>query len=129
MGGWGSELDRSGIMQPNPGWGVIVNIKTIPSITIAETIICLCFAEGAMLDRRTTLGNFVELMKSRNSGIRISDILQWESGVGEELSRYDALLWWELKTFNLKGEDLRTGEVGINLDGPDWRNGRFFLTI
>ena len=29
----------------------------------------------------------------------------------------------------LKGEDLRTGEVGTNLDGPDWRNKRFLLTI
>ena len=55
--------------------------------------------------------------------------IQWGSGVGEESSRCDALLWWELKTCVLKGEDLRTGEVGTNLDGPNWRNRRFLLTI
>ena len=47
----------------------------------------------------------------------------------EELSRCDALLWWELKTCLLKGEDLRAGEVGTNLDGLDWKNMRFLLTI
>ena len=52
--------------------------------------------------------------------------IQWESRVGEESSRCDMLLWWQLKTCVLKGEDLRMGEVGTNLDGPDWR---FLLTI
>ena len=53
--------------------------------------------------------------------------IQWGSGVGEESSRCDALLWWELRTCILKGEDLGTGEVGTNLDGPDWGNRRFLL--
>ena len=30
--------------------------------------------------------------------------------------------WWELESCVLKGEDLRTGEVGTNLDGPYWEN-------
>ena len=55
--------------------------------------------------------------------------IQWERGVGEESSWCDVLLWWELKTCVLKREDLRTDEVGTNLDGPDWRNNRFlFIT-
>ena len=45
-----------------------------------------------------------------------SEHIQWGSGVGEESSRCDTLFWWELKTYVLKGEDLRTGEVGTNLD-------------
>ena len=48
--------------------------------------------------------------------------------VGEEPRRCDALLWWELKTCVLKREDLRAGEVGTNLDRPDWRN-RWLLII
>ena len=51
--------------------------------------------------------------------------MQWESGVGEKSSRCDSLLWWELKTCFLKGEDLRTGEIGTYLDGPDWGIGGF----
>ena len=51
------------------------------------------------------------------------------SGVGEESSQCDILLWRELKTCVLKGKDLGTDEVDTNLDGPDWENGRFFLTI
>jgi hypothetical protein len=39
--------------------------------------------------------------------------IQRGSRVGEESSRCDALLWWELKTCVLKCEYLRVGEVGI----------------
>src|SRR6202048_489185 len=53
--------------------------------------------------------------------------IQWGSRVGEESSRCDALLWWELKTCVLKGEDLRAGDVGTNLDGPDWGNRRLLV--
>ena len=52
MGGWSFDLDCSVIMQPNPGWGIIVNFKTIPCIGSAEATICLCFTEGALLDRQ-----------------------------------------------------------------------------
>ena len=55
--------------------------------------------------------------------------IQWGSGVGEESSWCDAFLWWKLKTCVLKREDLQTGEVGTNLDGPNWGNRRFlFIT-
>jgi hypothetical protein len=47
--------------------------------------------------------------------------------VGEESRRCDALLWWELKTCVLKGEDLRAGEVGTNFHGPDWGNRRLLV--
>ena len=47
--------------------------------------------------------------------------------VGEESRRCDALLWWELKTCVLKREDLRAGEVGTNLHGPDWWNRRLLV--
>jgi hypothetical protein len=53
--------------------------------------------------------------------------IQWESKLGEELSRCDAFIWWELKTCVLKGEDLRAGEVGTNLNGPDWGNKRLLV--
>ena len=72
--GWGSDLDCNVIMQPNPGWGIIVNFKTILCIVLAEASICLCFAKGALLDRRTTLDNLVGGMKSGNSKIRIPNI-------------------------------------------------------
>jgi hypothetical protein len=49
------------------------------------------------------------------------------SKVVEESSRCDALLWWELKTCVLKGEDLRAGEVGTNLHGPYWGNERLLV--
>jgi hypothetical protein len=47
--------------------------------------------------------------------------------VGEESSRCDVLLWWELKTCVLKRENLRPGEVGTNLYEPDWWNRRLLV--
>ena len=52
--------------------------------------------------------------------------IQRGSSVGEELSRCDALLWWELKTCIFKRKDLRASEVRTNLDGPDWGIGGFW---
>ena len=74
MGGCGSNLDCTVIMQPNPGWGIIVIFRTVLCIPLAEATICLCFAEGALLDFRTSLDNLVGGMKSRCSGTRIWDI-------------------------------------------------------
>ena len=53
--------------------------------------------------------------------------IQWKSKVGEESSRCDALLRWELKTCVLKREDLRPGEVGTNLDRLNWGNKRLLV--
>ena len=76
VGDWDSDLDLdySVIMQPNLGWGIIANFRTIPYIASTETTICLCFAKCALLDRRTTLDNLVGGIKSENSGILIPDI-------------------------------------------------------
>ena len=79
MGGWGSDLDYSVIMQPNLDWGIIINCKKILCIALAEATICLCFAEGALLDRRTTLANLVRGMKSGWSAIRTRDISSGKS--------------------------------------------------
>ena len=61
-------------MQPNPGWGIIVNVRTIPYIAFEKATICLYFPEGELLDLQTTLDNLVEGMKSGFSGTRIRDI-------------------------------------------------------
>ena len=74
MGGCGSQLDCRVIMQPNLDWGIIVNFWTIPCIASIEATICLCFAEGALLDHQTTLDNLVGGMKSGCFAIRIWDI-------------------------------------------------------
>ena len=64
-------------------------------------------------------------MISMNTDLRH---IQGGSRVGEESSRGDTLLWWELKTCVFKGEDLRAGEVCTNLHGPNRENRRFILT-
>ena len=74
MGGCGSNLDCRVIIQPNPGWGIIINFRTVPCIALVEATICVCFAEGALLDLRTTLDNLVGGMKSGCYGTRIRDI-------------------------------------------------------
>ena len=74
MGGCGFDLDCKVIIQPNFGWGIIVNFRTVPCIVSAEATICLYFVEGALLDRQKTLDNLVAGMKSGCSRIRIRDI-------------------------------------------------------
>ena len=52
-------------------YGIIVDFKTLPCIASAEATICLCFTEGALLDRRTTLDNLFGGMKFENTRRRI----------------------------------------------------------
>jgi hypothetical protein len=87
-----------------------------------------------MLCRRCAVGSPNKLGQScRKDEVGIfwntdSRHIQWGSRVGEESSRCDALLWWELKTCVLKDEDLRAGEVGTNLDGHIGGIGGFWLS-
>jgi hypothetical protein len=74
MGGCESVLDCIVIIQPDLGWRIIVNFITKPCIVSAKATICLCFTEGALLDRRTTLDNLVVGMKLGCFGIRTQDI-------------------------------------------------------
>ena len=71
-------MDYSVIMQPSFDQVIIVNFETISCIASAEATICLCFAEGAMLDRRTTLDNLVKGMKHENFRVRILNISSGE---------------------------------------------------
>ena len=37
--------------QPNPGRGIMVTFKIVPSIACADATICICFVDGAVADR------------------------------------------------------------------------------
>ena len=127
MGGCSSDLDCRVTMQPKPDGGIIINFITNTMHSFSRDshlpLLCQMCAAGSS----NNLGQSCrrdEVWKFWNTDSRH---IQWGSGVGEESSWCDTLLWWELKTCVLKREDLRTGEVGTNLDRPNWGNMRFLI--
>jgi hypothetical protein len=51
--------------QPNPGRGIIVTLRMVPSIARADATICICFVDGAVADRLIVLDCLEEGYESR----------------------------------------------------------------
>lgn len=54
--------------QPNPGRGIIVTFRMVPSIARADATICICFVDGAVADRLVALDCLEEGYESGLAG-------------------------------------------------------------
>ena len=51
----GDGFDCKVMIQPNPGWGIMVTLRMDAAIFCAEPMLSSCFDEGPLLDRQTNL--------------------------------------------------------------------------
>jgi hypothetical protein len=102
----------------------MVTFKMVSSIAYADPIICICFVDGVVPDRRIDLKCLEARYKSGLVGTSIpersrkrTEVLRRRIGVMNNLQEFKAGI------FKLK--DLQTSEVNAKLDMPhghDWRS-------
>ena len=64
----GAGLDCKVSTKPNPWRGIIVTFRMVPSIARADTTICICFVDGAVVDRLIVLDCLEEGYESGLAG-------------------------------------------------------------